>query len=524
MNKSRIILSEVRKSEIGSVIAGGLPVQDQRRYNKCAYGETFGTYLGFMDDLTPCRIFKNYNKNPCFHLDPRFLRVNDARCLSGPADHYGYFANDILSTHITFIWFALARTFAQIGYPLWANQFELWAPEIPENLNKIVLKYTFAIGFAENECVETKFPANNPVKDAPEIYCTNPMAPTNPESFWSKVMASVFQDDENSLPDQLVRAVNELYKEWSTRFKRTPEIIANYDRPYFIEQGVLKRTAGIIQIKDYAKENDDKVLLDLYQNVKSLLEKTKSSFHEMLLDPQRLNYFGTPSKKATQQSQSKIVPIKAQPIPHKEDKSILEKRLALSGLIVNRLADSKSFGRTKFSKVFYLTDMISGQDLKTEYYRAAAGPIDYHVLYDEKHRMEKLAKHDHYFTTKKIKNRFHFTKGINIQELELKAQQLFAEKIDALNLLISHFVNFNTTESEIIATLYASWNDLILDKKSTADEDIIFDMQNNWHINKTRFKKSVLINKLNWMKQNNLIPKGEKGHTLIKRSKNKISH
>ncbi|RUR20589.1 hypothetical protein ELY21_00440 [Legionella sp. km535] len=45
-----------RVAEIGQMNVGGLPENDHRMANKKAYGDANGKFIGFMDDLTPCRV------------------------------------------------------------------------------------------------------------------------------------------------------------------------------------------------------------------------------------------------------------------------------------------------------------------------------------------------------------------------------------------------------------------------------------------------------------------------------------
>lgn len=350
--KQKMFQRSRRKDERGNNKVGGLPAKDKRLDNKCAYGESNGLSIGFMDDLTPCRIKESTDNIPWFRLNAQFMDCNRTRCFSGRPDQKGYCAIDYESAVKVFLWYSISRTFASIGYPLWADALLLWAPPILKNFENIAIKYAFAIGLAENECVETIFPANNPIKNAPQIYCANPMAPTNPDSFWSKIMAAHFSKSSESLPDQLVKAVYLFYDEWNKKFKVNPEIPISYQRQYFVDKGILKPTAGIIQIKDFAKEMNDQTLLELYANLQKLLKETKQSFYNMLIDTKAINYFGN----------SKETQLIDHDIPKKHLKyDVFEKRLILASMIVNSLSKSKGFGRTKFAKVFYIADMLCNQ-------------------------------------------------------------------------------------------------------------------------------------------------------------------
>ncbi len=117
-----------RKDEKNAKVVGGLPLNDERHDLKKAHGETDGPFIGFMDDLTPCRVKKSTPDKPWFYLDNRFMSIRQARCLSGPPTHLGYCAANLdLAKKLSF-WYALARTFLQEPYPMWIDADNLWAP------------------------------------------------------------------------------------------------------------------------------------------------------------------------------------------------------------------------------------------------------------------------------------------------------------------------------------------------------------------------------------------------------------
>jgi hypothetical protein len=545
--KSKAFKRQKRKDEKNRIAVGGLPFSDQRTNNKCAYGEINGKCIGFMDNLTPCRIkyINDTIKGPWFRLNPQFMDVRKNRCFSGPPTHFGYYASNYIEAKKTFFWFSLGRIFSEMGYPMWADALEIWVPDIPSSLEKTVDKFIFSIGFSENECVETIFPVDNPIEGVPEIFINNPMAPTNPQSFWSTIMAPIFKDGDNSLPEQLVGSVNDLYEEWKKIFRNSPEIVAPYKKPYFIEQGFLKKTSGIIQIKDYAESVNNEILLKLYSRVRILLKETKQAFYDMLLDSHALNYFGHASDSKTNGalkntivkeditsfvsgSEVKLKEMKAKEgsistfKPESQFDHILEKRLALSGLIVDTLKNDPNLGRTKLAKLFYLADVDSNLNLETNYYREAAGPLDQRALYNNKIGIESLAEKYQYFSIKpKSGKGFLYVAGANIQDLKEKSISVLGEKFDKINNLINLCKKMNTEQAEILATLYACWNDILLDKRKCNDEMIIQEFVNSWHHKKRRFSKERLMKALSWMRKHNLIPCGKNKMTRTK-TKDKI--
>ena len=170
-------------------IFGGLPLTDLRRENKKTYGISDSSFIGFMDDCTPVRVkqdsmnrLSNEPDRFWFYLDNRIIQINLLKCFNGPSDNRSFCVFDIDTAKSLISWFAVGKSI--VGrYPTWANQSDLWAPEIKEELADYWYALCFAFVLAENRCVVTTFEADNPVPGAPEIFVDNPLCPANPESF-----------------------------------------------------------------------------------------------------------------------------------------------------------------------------------------------------------------------------------------------------------------------------------------------------------------------------------------------------
>ena len=164
-------------------IFGGLPIKDERRGNKKTYGITNSYFIGFMDDSTPCRIkqdgekrMSNKNDRVWLQLRPGFIDINLTKIQNGATDKYGYCAYDIESAKATFTWFCITKALNG-QYPVWANQYDIWQPNILPAKQAEWYTLCFAFVLAENRCVVTKFEKDNPVKDAPEVFVDNRFAP-----------------------------------------------------------------------------------------------------------------------------------------------------------------------------------------------------------------------------------------------------------------------------------------------------------------------------------------------------------
>lgn len=485
-----------RKAERGVANAGGLPAGDRRSVNKKVYGEQMGTSIGFMDDLTPCRTAKPTLHAPHFRLDPRFMRVRDARCFSGHGDHYSYAPENTVSAKRLSFWYAMARTFAEHGYPMWADASEIWSPSTDYEPDSVATAYALAITLAENECVEAVFPSNNPVEGAPEVACSNPLAPLDPESYWTTHFAGAAREARVLQADILISAVERLYRLWASRFSNHPELHVPYRRAYFIGDGVLTRSAGIVQIRDFAVETDDADLLEALREIRQRLRQAKDAFMKYVTSEEGLDYFGTPRA------------------PRSETFAVVvERRVALGALIVDALAADPHLGRTKLAKVLYLADVSQDLQLRMKYRREAAGPLDPRALYNAKTGIEAIAESRGYFAGVQKGSSVRYEVGASLRDVIDRGSSLFGDKLTGIHRVIEQCRSLSTDQVEIVATLYACWNDLLLSRKATSDEVILSEFLTKWHDKKKRFAKVRLMKALAWMRAQQLIPQGRGART-----------
>jgi type I restriction enzyme, S subunit len=79
--------------------------------------------------------------------------------------------------------------------------------------------------------------------------------------------------------------------------------------------------------------------------------------------------------------------------------------------------------------------------------------------------------------------------------------------------LIDLMGGLKTEPVEIIATLFAAWNDALLDGQAPDDNWIIKEVREHWHVRKQRFTPSQLMTWLGWMRQNDVTPLGHPPRT-----------
>jgi hypothetical protein len=297
------------KSEQGQNIVSGFPLKDERHKDySVPYGFTKASFIGFMDDNTPVRVaqdtclrMSNKPDRVWFMLMSAFSSVNLSQIQSGAQNSRSYCAYDLESAKVLFSWFGISKA-VNARYPLWANQYDLWTPDISLGLENYYYSLCFAYGLAENRCIVTKFEADNPVLGAPEVYVHNPLCPTNPDSFWSEVLDkeiikdsitytdTIFKEkEENNLAYALVQAVKELYRFWNLNYCKgqTLKNVGLQDEPYFKYfdySDFVTPYSGLVQIRKYAEVNAATDLTPYLQNVTELSKQVKEEIYRLLVE------------------------------------------------------------------------------------------------------------------------------------------------------------------------------------------------------------------------------------------------
>ncbi len=278
-------------------IVSGFALKDNRHFRiKAPHGYVDGTHIGFMDDLSPVRYrpkndirFKNKSsKNYVwFRLDTSMKDVNKSKCFCGSTDNRSYCAYDLESSKATFSWFAITKSLNG-KYPLWANQYDIWQPQIKKEFETYYYALCYAFALAENRCVVTKFEADNPVKNAPEVFVDNPLCPANKDAFWATTLDAQVTK-EHGIAFELTNKIKELYKTWNLNYCKGQFIfnVGLKDEPYFkyfAYDDFLTPYSGLIQIRKHAEIENLPDILDLIDEIKELTKKVKEEIYNLLVN------------------------------------------------------------------------------------------------------------------------------------------------------------------------------------------------------------------------------------------------
>lgn len=183
-------------------------------------------------------------------------------------------------------------------------------------------------------------------------------------------------------------------------------------------------------------------------------------------------------------------------------------RAAIGCYAIEYLTRNPSFGRVMLMKVCYLSETHLGVPLDWRPMRQAAGPWD-PWLQD----FESLGIRSDWFTVteKTLKNdrsKIEYSPKKALKSKAAEAVAVLGTQKAEFDRLLNLFADKNTEEAEIITTLFAAWNDFLIDGKTVTDDEIIYEVRENWHESKERFTPALLQRWLDWMRRQRLTPQG----------------
>jgi type I restriction enzyme S subunit len=157
-----------------------------------------------------------------------------------------------------------------------------------------------------------------------------------------------------------------------------------------------------------------------------------------------------------------------------------------------------------FQKLLYLAEAHVGVELGGQYQRHAAGPHAPMGLRE----IERIATEQGWFSVRKEDGRYMYAPGPNIDERLRAAEDILGDRVGELDRLVHIFGPRRTEYAEVVATLFAAWNDLLMDGRDASPDEIITEIHSNWHERKLRFGAERLRRALRWMRDNNIVPTG----------------
>ena len=169
-------------------------------------------------------------------------------------------------------------------------------------------------------------------------------------------------------------------------------------------------------------------------------------------------------------------------------------------------ASIDNLSHIKCEKIAHLVEYHLQIPLGRQPVKDAAGPDDYPHLKKIEHR----AKMANYFAIQKKDIGYSYSSAKNSDKAIEKFQSILSvEKNKQLDDLIALFLKFDLEVSEIIATTYAGWNNLILNGNANpSDEEIVYESRENWSERKLKITRERFFKAIEWMRKNEIVPTG----------------
>lgn len=167
----------------------------------------------------------------------------------------------------------------------------------------------------------------------------------------------------------------------------------------------------------------------------------------------------------------------------------------------------KTFGRVKAQKTLHLMESLADIDLGRQPIKDAAGPNDFQHM----QRAEDWARNRGFFEFVKRptgQRGYDFRKGAHYGDLVAEAMQALAPYENVLKRVIKVLMPLNTAETEILATVYAAWNNLLLEGIKPTENAIIHEARENWHADKLKYSEEQFRNAISQLRHNGLVPQG----------------
>lgn len=191
----------------------------------------------------------------------------------------------------------------------------------------------------------------------------------------------------------------------------------------------------------------------------------------------------------------------------------LTTRTIVGAEIIFRHRSVLRFGRVKLQKLLYLAEAHVGiAGIDGHYHREAAGPLDRAMLEDVE---AELVDHDLYVKDRTDSGGINYVPGSKAGTHVADMQRAIPGKVDDLRALIDLVRDLDTSATEMVTTLYAVWNDDLIDGRQTSDDAVVAGVLDEWHPEKRiKFTADDLHHWLAWMKRNGLTPRGNGPRTI----------
>lgn len=179
-------------------------------------------------------------------------------------------------------------------------------------------------------------------------------------------------------------------------------------------------------------------------------------------------------------------------------------RTLLAAEITHRLHGQRTFGQRKLQKVIYLAEHAARlAAIQGNYLRNVAGPHDRQLMT----QVETELQNNEWYERIERETKGHAYRPLSKagQHRQAYSGRWSATERTTIEQVIELMRKWDTDRCEMTVTLYAAWNDFIIEGRPVTDDAIVDEVLRRWNDAKLRFSKSQWLAVLTEMKKHSLL-------------------
>lgn len=176
------------------------------------------------------------------------------------------------------------------------------------------------------------------------------------------------------------------------------------------------------------------------------------------------------------------------------------RRTVLAAEIVQELHNEITFGHVKLQKLIFLSQKTEKMAIPVNFLKQAMGPFDPVMM----RSIDKQLLIKKWFT-------YNQSSLLKYQPLERAGghqedfQRYYTLQYEKIKWLIDTFRKEKTGRVELVATLYACWEELLKEGKEVLENDLIAALF-SWSKEKEKFAQTNIPKEIAWMREHGLVP------------------
>ena len=281
------------------------------------------------------------------------------------------------------------------------------------------------------------------------------------------------------------------------------------------EAGATRQAITKKQLEDFAVQipdslDEQKVFIEKLDKAASLTQRLEVVYQEKLKDLAELKQSLLEKAFSGELTASNVIAF-TRPVENQKQIETISPEFAADVLAFGyhwhaSQGRDMTFGRVKGQKLLQLAESVAKADMGRQPIKDAAGPNDFkHML-----RAEDWAKENQFFefAPRLTGHGYDFKKMGDYGKLidrALAAIEAYREKLEKI---LSILLPMDTQEAEVLATVHAAWNNLLLDGIDPTEDAIIIEARENWHGDKLKIPRHKFQDAIKTIRSNDIVPDG----------------